>query len=105
MEDTIRKIIKIDNNYKEMLEEVNNRNENIQKYIKQEIAIKKGIYEAEKKEEIEQKKIEYNNMLDKRRNELTLLYNSKKRIFESKYNEQKEQIKMQIFSDIIGDDE
>ena len=105
MDETIKNILQIDNNSKKTLDELNQRAENIDKYIKQEISIKEAIYEAEMKSKISQKKEEQVSKLQQKREEKEQEFLRNKQEKENKFEVKKQQIKDTIISELIRGDE
>ena len=91
--------------FKKVLDELNQRAENIDKYIKQEISIKEAIYEAEMKSKISQKKEEYVSKLQQKREEKEQEFLRNKQEKENKFEVKKQQIKDTIISELIRGDE
>ena len=105
MEDTIKKILQIDDNARQYIEEINSRLENTDKYIKQEISIKQTVYDNKRKEEIDQKAQENDRNLRELREQKEKEYQETKQNIEAKFASEKENIKSKIISEIIGEGE
>lgn len=100
-EDMIKKVIEIDENSKKVIKESEDKKINIQKYINQELAIKESVIEANNKTNIEKVQKEYDDKYSKIREEIEEETNYKIQKMRDKFEENKETMVNELFSDII----
>ena len=105
MEDTIKKIIEFDENARKTVEEANQKKENIENYIKQEITIKKGVYEDKINQDIKEKQDGYTKDIKEKEKEKLKQFEEEKQKLQAKFYEEKEETKKQILNKILGEGE
>ena len=95
----LRTILKIDNEAKDNIKLIETKNNELEKYIAQEISVKEAAMEAKYKEEILRLEQEYNNKLKTVEDNLKFKTNATGR---RKFEERKNQIIHDIVSSIIN---
>ena len=98
----LRTILKIDNEAKDNIKLIETKNNELEKYIAQEISVKEAAMEAKYKEEILRLEQEYNNKLKTVEDNLKFKTNATIENGRRKFEERKNQIIHDIVSSIIN---
>ena len=98
----LRTILKIDNEAKDNIKLIETKNNELEKYIAQEISVKEAAMEAKYKEEILRLQQEYNNKLKTVEDNLKFKTNATIENGRRKFEERKNQIIHDIVSSIIN---
>ena len=98
----LRTILKIDNEAKDNIKLIEAKNNELEKYIAQEISVKEAAMEAKYKEEILRLEQEYNNKLKTVEDNLKFKTNATIENGRRKFEERKNQIIHDIVSSIIN---
>lgn len=100
-EDMIRKVIEIDENAKRIIKDSEEKNNNIHKYISQELAIKESVIEVNNKDKIERIQQEYDEKYKKLKREIEAETSHDVQKMKEKFRQQKETLINNLFTEVI----